>query len=78
MPDRTDNLDPVIRLLLARRRQELLMRWILLTTIVSSVLISSATTLVYGPPSLHFALVQGTWATMLGWLTRRLFGPSGS
>lgn len=50
------------------------MRWILLLTVVVSVLLSSTATIVYGPPSLHFAMVQGTWVTLLGWLVRRLFG----
>ena len=58
---------------LARGRQELTMRWLLFLTIIAVVLASSLTTLIYGPPSLHFALVQGTWATLLGWLVRRLF-----
>jgi hypothetical protein len=57
----------------ARRRQELWMRWILLLTVVASVLLSSLSTLVYGPPTLPFAMVQGTWATLLAWLVRRLF-----
>ncbi|HKZ12663.1 MAG TPA: hypothetical protein VJL81_02345 [Solirubrobacterales bacterium] len=61
------------RLALARARQELTMRWLLFLTIIAVVLASSLTTLLYGPPSWHFALVQGTWATLLGWLVRRLF-----
>lgn len=75
MPDPSGptQTDRDARLALARARQELTMRWLLFLTIIVVVLISSLTTLIYGPPSLHFALVQGTWATLLGWLVRRLF-----
>lgn len=58
---------------LARARQELKMRWVLLVTIVVTVLLSSTTTLVYGPPALPWAMVQGSWATLLAWLIRKLF-----
>jgi hypothetical protein len=72
-PSEPTQADPNARLALARGRQELTMRWLLFLTIIAVVLASSLTTLFYGPPSLHFALVQGTWATLLGWLVRRLF-----
>jgi hypothetical protein len=49
------------------------MRWLLFLAIIAVVFASSLTTLIYGPPSLHFALVQGTWATLFGWLVKRLF-----
>jgi hypothetical protein len=72
-PNGSAQADLEARLALMRARQELTMRWLLFLTIVAVVLASSLTTLLYGPPSLHFALVQGTWATLLGWLVRRLF-----
>lgn len=72
-PNGPTQADLEARLALARARQELTMRWLLFLAIVAVVLASSLTTLIYGPPSLHFALVQGTWATLLGWLVRRLF-----
>lgn len=49
------------------------MRWILLATVVASVLLSSFCTLLYGPPTLPFAMVQATWAGLLTWIVRRLF-----
>lgn len=72
-PNGRTQADLEARLALARGRQELTMRWLLFLAIIAVVLASSLTTLIYGPPSLHFALVQGTWATLLGWLVRRLF-----
>lgn len=72
-PNERTQPNPEARVVLARARQELTMRWLLFWAIIAVVLASSLTTLIYGPPSLHFALVQGTWATLLGWLVRRLF-----
>jgi hypothetical protein len=65
--------DTAARLALARERQELAMRWVLLVTIVVSVLLSNLATLFLGAPSLHIAMVQGAWVTLLGWLVRRVF-----
>lgn len=73
---RSSKQDAISPLTTARLRQELIMRWIILAIVVLSVLLSNATTLIYGPPSLPFAVVQGMWATMLGWLIRRPFSPS--
>jgi hypothetical protein len=72
-PNGRTQADREARLAFARGRQELTMRWLLFLAIIVVVLASSLATLIYGPPSLHFALVQGTWATLLGWLVRRLF-----
>jgi hypothetical protein len=58
---------------IARRRQELLMRWILFFTVVTSALLLSFSTLLYGPPALPSAMVQGSWVTLLAWMARRLF-----
>jgi hypothetical protein len=68
-PDR-DTPDSLAR---ARERQELTMRWVLLFTVVTCLLLSSLVTLIHGPPSLPFAMVQGTLITVFGWLVRRLF-----
>lgn len=68
-------ITPLQEVAVDRARQELKMRWVLLITVVLTVLLSGAATLVYGPPALPWAMVQGSWATLLAWLIRRLFGP---
>jgi hypothetical protein len=70
-PSRSTSIDDAVAL--ARAQQELQMRWVLLATIVLTVLLGSTSTLIYGPPAVPWALVQGSWATLLGWLIRKLF-----